>query len=203
MSGRKRKNPLETLIVDAIEAADGDELSVGDLLDTFGTRSFGPLIAVIAFIDITPVAAIPFLPMLLAALILLISVQLLFGKTHPWVPAAIRNRTVRTERIETARDSMSKWLKRIDRLITPRLEWAANDRAQWLAALCVSILAIVMGAPPLELIPYATAVPAAVILLFGLGLTARDGLLMLLGFAGTGIAIWLAAGWIFGGGNGG
>ncbi len=202
MTDDRTENPLEDLIDDAIDAADGDTLSVGDLLDAFGTRSFGPVIAMLALIDITPIGAVPFLPMLLAALILLISVQLLFGKTHPWIPAAIRERTVETDRVEQARRKSSKWLRRIDRVVTPRLQWATGGTAQWLAAVCVCLLALVMGAPPLELIPYATAVPAAVILLFGLGLMARDGLLMLMGFAGTGIALWVSYSWIFAAGNG-
>ena len=47
---------------------------------------------------------------------------------------------------------------------------------------------------PLEAVPFAVAIPAVGITLFGIGLTARDGLVMLCGFTASAVAaigIWL------------
>lgn len=191
------QNPLKSLLDGAVQAADGDKLKLGDILDAFGTRSFGPVIAVLAMISISPIGAIPFLPMLFAALILLIAVQLPFGRKRPWIPEIMRDIGFKREKVERFRRTSAKWLDRIDRLFKPRWSWAAGQAAQYLAAIAVALLAIIMAAPPLEAIPYATSIPASAILMFGLGLTARDGLWMLVGFIMTLVALVVSYSWIF------
>ena len=52
-----------------IDAADGDELRVEDLLEAYGTRSFGPLIAILGLIALSPIGAVPGIPALLGLLI--------------------------------------------------------------------------------------------------------------------------------------
>ena len=195
--------PLESLLDKAIDSADGDKLRVGEILDAYGSRSFGPVIAILALIVCSPIGGIPFLPMIFAALILLIAVQLLVGRKHPWVPDAIKGIGVDIEKAKSFRKKAGGTLDKVDALISPRLEWAAGDMAQYAAMICVCFLCLIMAAPPLELIPFAVAVPGAAILLFGLGLTAKDGLLMILGFAATAAAAWLGYSWIFGGKEGG
>ncbi|MHB9880462.1 exopolysaccharide biosynthesis protein [Pacificimonas sp. ICDLI1SI03] len=191
----RQQHPLESLLDEAIKCAKDGKLSVGDLLSAYGTRGFGPVIATLALITIL-IGAIPFLPMVIAAVILLMSVQLLFGKKQPWVPGAIAQRSIDVDHAKNVRDKSAKWLRRVDRLVKPRLEWAAGGVAQWFSAFCVSALALVMGAPPLEAIPFAVDVPALPILIFGIGLTARDGLFMLVGFALSAIAAYLCWLWL-------
>ena len=65
----ERERPLQTLLDEAIDAADGDELRVEDLLEAYGTRSFGPLIAILGLIALSPIGAVPGIPALLGLLI--------------------------------------------------------------------------------------------------------------------------------------
>ena len=90
MTDDREHKPLETLLDEAIDAADGDEMKLGDILEAFGSRSFGPVIAILAIIVISPIGAVPFLPTLFAALILLIALQLLAGRSSPWVPDFVK-----------------------------------------------------------------------------------------------------------------
>lgn len=185
-AGKERAGdaPLEELFDRAIDSAEDGKVTVGSLLDHFGSRSFGPLLALFALIAIVPpVGAIPGVPTAMAVLIVLLSIQLLFGKTHPWVPHRLQKMGFAVEKVEKARDRSGKWLARIDRLIGPRLQWATRGAAQPLAAFATTLVALLM--PPLELLPMAAMLPAAAVLLFGLGMMARDGLLMLLGFTAT------------------
>jgi len=48
--------------------------------------------------------------------------------------------------------------------------------------------------PPLELIPFASSGPFAAIGLIGIGLTTRDGLLVLLGLLMAAVSAYLASG---------
>lgn len=197
VSRKEREEPLETLLDEAIAEADGEKMRIQDLFAAYGTRSFGPLIAILGLIAASPIGAIPGLPAALGVLISLMSVQLLAGRKDPWVPDRIKHLGVKRKKAEDFRENYDKWLSRIDNFISPRLEWAAGPTAQWLAAFFCIGLSVLMV--PLEAIPFAVSVPAAAIMMFGLGLTSRDGLLMLLGFAITAASIYLTFTWLGGG----
>jgi hypothetical protein len=175
---------LEDLLDEAIDSAKDGDVTVGSLLDAFGNRSFGPLIALFALIAILPpISGVPGVPTTMAVLTILVAVQAVFGAQHPWVPRLLRRRGVAVEKVEKARDTSRTWLERIDTLIGPRLSWAAGPTGQRIAAVCAVLAALAM--PPLELLPFAAAAPASAILTLGLGLTARDGLLLLIGYVAT------------------
>ena len=78
-------------------AAKGDKVRVGDVLDDFGGRSFGPFIMLPALLEITPVGGIPGVPSFLAAIVALIAVQLLLGKDHVWMPQWLQDRAVESK----------------------------------------------------------------------------------------------------------
>ena len=190
--GSDGEHPLKGLLDDAIDSAEDGRVSIGTLLDAFGSRGFGPIISIFALIAATPpIGGIPGVPTTMGLLTLLVAVQLLFGSQHPWVPQFIQKRGVKKEKLEKARKKASSVLGKIDALVGPRLKFATTGPAEWLAALCCVLLGLTM--PPLELLPFAAALPAAAILMFGLGLTARDGLLMLIGFAATGGTAYVIA----------
>jgi hypothetical protein len=188
----EEEHPLEALLDEAVDSAEDGKVTIGSLLDAFGSRSFGSLVALFALIAIVPpVGAIPGVPTGMGVLIVLIAGQMLFGAKHPWIPQFLQKRGFRKEKVEKARDKAGKWARRIDKLIGPRLSWAAEGAAERIAAGCIVLVAALM--PPLELLPLAAALPASAVLLFGLGLMARDGVLMLLGFTATAAVVGIAA----------
>jgi len=68
-------------------------------------------------------------------------------------------------------------VKFVDSLIRPRCQWLFGEySARIVAAVCCVIAATM---PPLELVPFLAFVPAFAIALFGLGLSAKDGLLVM------------------------
>ena len=183
-----RSDPLENVLETAIGEGGDGTISVGDLLDTFGHRSFGPVITLLGLLVVLPpLGGIPGLPAIVGVIILLFSTQTLLGADHIWMPSLIRDQSLEASRLEDAEDRVKPWLERIDRLITERLAWATGTVATYLAAIAVSLLALLMI--PLELAPFAVAAPGVAIVLFGLALVARDGALMLAGFATTAAAL--------------
>ncbi|WP_448658188.1 exopolysaccharide biosynthesis protein [Sphingomonas sp. CJ99] len=185
-------NPIEDLLDEAVDSAEDGKVTIGSLLDSFGNRSFGPLVSLFALIAIIPpVGGIPGVPTTMGVLIVLIAAQMLFGAKHPWVPKFLKELGVDQEKVEKTRDKAGKWAKRIDKLIGPRLSSLAGEAGQRIAAGCMVLTAAFM--PPLELLPFAAALPAGAVLLFGLGIMARDGLLILFGYLLTAGVIGVAA----------
>lgn len=199
-----RQDPLENVLERAIADSDGKEkVTIGELLDLFGDRSFGPLLSLLGLIVVLPpIGAIPVLPAVVGVAILLLSVQIVFGAEHVWMPGFIENRSIERDKLLTADDKAHPWLARIDRLITERLTWATGPISTRLAGVMTTLLGLALV--PLELVPFAVALAGWPITLFGLALMARDGALMLAGFTFTAVAlvgtiIWVpwgqVAGW--------
>ncbi|KCZ65568.1 hypothetical protein L53_15350 [Hyphomonas sp. L-53-1-40] len=183
-----QSDPLENVLETAIEEGGEGTISVGDLLNMFGHRSFGPIITLLGLLVVLPpLGGIPGLPAVIGVIILLFSIQILFGADHIWMPSFVEKRSIETSKLKEAEDKVKPWLERIDRMITERLAWATGSVATYLAAVAVSLLAMLMI--PLELVPFAVAAPGVAIVLFGLALVAKDGALMLAGFAATAAAL--------------
>ncbi len=181
-------HPLESVFETALNETDGDEVSVGELMDRFGHRSVGPFFLVMGLITVVPpLGGIPGLPAIVGLIILLFSVQMLFGMDHVWLPAKVEEMALSKDKIGTAHDKLSGVLGEIDRFVTHRLEWAAGGAARYAAAVLVSLMALALI--PLELVPFAVAIPGIAISLIGLGLMAKDGAVMLFAFAVAAAAI--------------
>ncbi len=173
----------------------GDEVRVQTILEAFTGRVFGPLLLIPALVVLVPpLGAIPAVPTTMGVLVVLVAGQSLWGRSHPWLPRVLLRRSLPTERLHRALDRIEWWSRWIDRLIKPRLRWlVTGGMKRGIALICV-LLACAL--PPLELIPFAAAVPGAGLFCLGLAITAEDGLLGLCGIVAAlgaaGILLWAA-----------
>lgn len=198
----KLENGALTEVVDELEAASegGGTVSVGHLIDALGERGYGPALAILPLIELTPIGGIPGFPTLLALTVGLITVRLLMGYRHFRAPDWLRRRELNSERVFKSVHWPKPISERIDGQLRERLSRFAGPTAR--KAACIVILGILLLVPPLEVIPFATSAPMIAISVFGLGLLYRDGLLMLLGFAGAAVATWVAVDMLLLGGGG-
>ena len=184
--------PLERLVADAADAGEGAQVTLGELVDDFGSRGFGSLIVLFALIaTLPPMGGIPGVPTTMGVLIFLIAAQMALGRNEPWVPGWLAKRGVSREKVRKTRDRARGYLAKVDRLIGPRLEWVTTAVFRRVAAAVICVLALLM--PPLELLPFAVALPGAMIALLGLAIVASDGLLMIAGLIGAAAALYLGA----------
>lgn len=169
-----------TGVLDSMDdKAEGDKLTLGAILDAFGSRGYGPLLLAAALIELMPTGGIPGIPTLVALLVIVFSGQLVFGRATPWMPKKLRNKGFNREKFQKARDKVKPVTTKIDRLIKPRLSPLISPfAARVVGAICI-LLALTM--PPLEVVPFAGYIPAAAIALLAVGLSAKDGLIVLVG----------------------
>lgn len=182
-----------------------DKVSIEDIVGAFGSRSYGPVLLVPALIGVSPVGGIPVVPTILALTLFLIAVQLVFGKDHLWLPGVLKNRSVEGEKLANAAEDMEGVGKWMDKLFRGRLKIFTGPTAGRIAAGIIALLC--MSVPPLEFLPFAVVLPMAVIAAFGIALTVRDGVLMLIAFLGSGVAFYILVTQVLlgssGGGSGG
>lgn len=71
-------------------ACSGSTVSIDDVLDEIGHRSFAPAILVPALLLVSPISGIPGLPTIGSIVILFFTLQALFGVESLWLPRFIR-----------------------------------------------------------------------------------------------------------------
>jgi len=167
-------------------------VSVGDLMDAIGERSFGPLLLVPSLIAVSPVGAIPGLPAITSAVIVLIAAQILLHHEHFWIPGWLSRRSMDAQKMERGLEKFRGVAHFIDHLLLPRLTWLTGGPFFYAIALMCLLIGLVT--PVLELVPLGGIPPNAAVVAFSLAITARDGLWALLAF-GFSIATiaWLVA----------
>lgn len=189
---------LSALLDKLLEAAkqNGSKLSAGELVETIGRRSFGPLLLLGGLLGMTPVSAIPTAPTIIALIVLLIAGQLLFGMKSVWLPRWLSNRSVKATKVEKAVAVARKPAGAVDKVIRPRLLVLTGPVGDRVAALVCVIIALAV--PPLEFLPFVAFIPSLAIATFGLALIARDGLLVAIAFLISAAALGFGAWKLFG-----
>ncbi len=168
-------------------AAARPRVCIGDVLDDFGKRSFGPFILIPPLIELSPIGGIPGLPTFLALVIALTAAQLFLGKDHVWMPQFIQQRSISSRRLHKAVTKLRGIAHWLDERSHGRLK--PLTEGVWIKAAAIVIVALCCTVPPLEFIPFASSAPMLAIAAFGLALTVRDGVLMLIALALAGTAV--------------
>lgn len=165
-----------------------DHVHVGDILDTFGRQAFGPLILIPAVLLTLPTGVLPGVPLVLGAFIAVICLEIVFGSHQPTIPRLFGRMKMSRASVVRAREKAARPIAFIDRLIRPRLTvLVGHPFIEVIAVICIGLCLLLL---PLEFVPFATALPGSVLILLGLAITARDGLIAALGMTGAGGAVW-------------
>jgi len=172
-------------LIDGFAAGDPDEvLRLGDLLKDFGPAAFGLLLFIgvlPAFIPIPGVGGAVGGPM-----VVLVGVQLLLGLRKVWLPAFLARRGPHRSAMVRFRQRMAPWLRRLEKLVRPRMGGLVDNRvALSFTGLLLILLGILLALP----IPFTNYVFGFLLLLFALALLERDGALLLVAWIAGGIAV--------------
>jgi hypothetical protein len=161
--------------------ADGDSLSVRDVVEGMGRASLLPLLLVPALVVVSPLSGIPLLSSICGLTIAIVATQLFFGAGSLWLPGWIMRRSVNARRMNRALDRIqpvARWLdahahSRLSALVVPPI----NLVPRLACILCG------LSMPFLELVPFSSSILASAVVLIVLGFLARDGLYTLAGLA--------------------
>ena len=169
-TGRRRMSELLRSLASTWPA---ERLSLGDLEEALGDRSFGVLLLILSIPALVPgVASIAAIPLVL------LGAQLCLGHDTPWMPGFIRRRSMATRDFARVVRRVVPFIERVERFLRPRpsvMMAPMGERA--IGALC-ALLAVVLPVP----LPGGNAIVVLPIMVLALGLIARDGRVALGGF---------------------
>ena len=187
-----------------VEGHGPERLTFSELAAQLHSRAWGGLLLIFAAINVLPLP--PGTSVFFAIPLLIVSAQMVVGRTSPWFPARIDRRGVTKKLLRRLIDKI-RWLEvRVDRIFKPRLPGLTGPAASRVVGLICFFLALLAAIP----IPLFHVAPAAAIMLFGLGLIYRDGALIIVAsvaavlsvvvdvvIIGTGVAaLSYVAGWL-------
>lgn len=176
--------------IDTDNRANGSgSITLKDVLKQFGRRAYGPLLLIIGLISISPAALIPGSTTVFATLTLLIALQLLFHRDHPWMPGFALRMKLSEEKLGKFIRFCRPATKLIDKIIRPRFTFLSEP--PWVIVVALMVVFAALITYPLSFIPIAPLLPGLAVSAFGLGLTARDGLLLAIGTGIMGVAGWI------------
>jgi hypothetical protein len=158
----------------------GSEVSVEEIAEALNNRGFGSTLMVPALIAFLPTGAIPGVPALCAAMIGLVSVQIIAGRHYPWIPKSLRKLTLKRRKLVSAISTATPHTRVIDRILKPRLVFCTHPVAQKIAgAMCLVLAGVMLAVGFIPFVPAALALP---VMFFALGMAAKDGLMTIAGF---------------------
>lgn len=170
-------------------------LTLGEILDSVGRRSYGPLLLVIGLFAISPATVVPGMTWFAATLTLLVAGQMALGRPTIWLPKKALEAELPRNAVASGIEKGRGFAKAVDKLLKPRLTFLSKPPfVNLVAVLCIFAALITF---PLGLIPFAPLAPGLAVVFFGLGMVARDGLWLALGTAAMAGAFLLAKPLIF------
>lgn len=153
-------------------------IALGDIVAELADRGYGLLLLLFALPNCIPVY-LPGLSAVFGLPMAVIAAQMIVGRDRPWLPKALLDRSITHADYDRLIGRATPYLAKVERVLRPRLLPLVDETAQRIVGFLCLCQALLLPLPiPLTNIPLAIPV-----VLLGLGLVARDGLLVLIGAA--------------------
>lgn len=172
--------------------SEGGDVSLEEIVDALGRRSFGPLLLVAGLITLAPlIGDIPGMPTLMGLLVLLVAVQLLLNRKYFWLPQWLLKRSFSYDKFCKALEWIRPVARFLDRWLRPRLTGLVQGVGSRVIAVVCILIALAM--PLMEVVPFSANGAGAALTALGLALVIQDGLLALIAF----LLIGATSGFVF------
>jgi len=183
-------------ILDVLDALskERERVSLGEIVESFGNRSYGPVLMIPLLVDWSPIGGVPGVQSFLALTAAIVAAQMMVGRQHLWLPGFVARRGISGEKLAKATVRLRGVARFMDRHFHGRLK--PLTRAPFSRIAAGIVIAICLAVPPLDLIPFGGSGPMLAIAMFGLAILVRDGLLMIVALAlsagavALGLSLW-------------
>ena len=179
-------HPVRNVVQRLGALSDRKTITLGELVEAFGSASFVPALMVPALLVVSPLSGIPVFSSVCGLTIALIALQMVLSRRFLWLPGWIRRRRLKGGQLGSAVRRLTKLADWLDRHSRARLrvlvEMPGGLVPRIAAALCGAAM------PFLELVPFSSSILGTAVLLFSVSFLARDGLYVLAGLIVMAIA---------------
>lgn len=153
-----------------IEQSKEPGITLRALTGRLGDRTFGMLLVLISIFNV-----LPFVSFIGGLLIATLGVQMVLGRTVAWLPSLILDRPLPHESVQKLLKIFEPRVKSIERYIHPRFQCTEAPIVDQINGIIIFLLGLIISLP----FPFTNIGPAFIVIIMGLGLLERDGLLQI------------------------
>lgn len=162
-----------------------EKVTLADILNLSGERTFGFLFVLLSLPSALPIPApgysIPF-----GVVMFVLAIQLVVGLNRPWLPSSWQSKGFDLKQVQKLIKAGIPWLRRLEIISRPRLTSVCTSYpGRIFLGLMIAFLSVSMMIP----IPGTNTLPAIAIFIMGFGLLDDDGMISL-----TGLTVGILAG---------
>ncbi len=182
--------PTSELLIKLVADGEGDEMTVGALIDGLGGRAFSIILLLLTLPIAVP--GPPGLPVVFGIALLILTAQLWIGRPSPWLPGFLRRRRFSRSALLTTLWKVKPRLSRLEGFCRPRLAKLTGSVGQrWIGAFFFVCALVLTNPVP---IPFSHLPLALALAILSLGFVERDGVIIIIGAVAAlgGIAINLS-----------
>jgi hypothetical protein len=161
-------------------------VSVEDILEALHERGFGFLLLIFSAPMALPFPDPPIVNIILATPMVILTAQQALGRHTIWMPRRLKLLSVSREKVDTVLGALLPWMRRLEKISRPRLDFMTQGFCSRLAGLFGLVMALTACIP----VPLTHTVPSLGIAIMAVGIIMRDGLAVLTG-AAVGM-LWIA-----------
>ena len=190
--------PIVQRLRDAAAAVQGERVSMRAMVQAHGPEAQGTLLLLLAMPCLLPVPGVgTVLGLGMAAL----AVAMWRGQCAPCLPQRVADLELPPHWARRVLQALATAYAMAGRHARPRLSHLAGPHWRSAVSVAVGLMATIVVLP----IPFGNLLPALALILVGLGLVFRDGVAVVLGLVGAGLALCVTAGlvlvaWLWGSG---
>jgi len=169
-------------------AGEGERITFREILTQLRHRAFGFTLLIFALPCSLPMP--PGIPTVCGIAIVIIALNLIAARQRLWLPSAIADKSVARADLQRVVVRMVPYLERLERICRPRLAIVTDTVGKGLVGVVLLMLGAVMILP----IPFVGNMPPGLAAsMIAIGLTERDGLIVLIGMLVSTAAIAVAS----------
>lgn len=183
------------LLEDVIASINEEFVTLRQLLAGMGENGLLLLCGLLSLPFLFPVS-IPGVSTVFGAGIVLIGLAVTLN-TLPWLPKSLGDRKLESAKLRPVLERGVRFLRKIDKFFKPRLSAltavGVMNRLNGLAIIAAGVLLMA----PLGFIPFSNTLPGVAVLLLSMGVSQRDGLIVLGGYVMIGLTVLYFGGLAF------
>ncbi|EGQ8174229.1 exopolysaccharide biosynthesis protein [Vibrio vulnificus] len=165
-----QRSRTSDVIVELINQAQSPGITLRNLTDRLGDRTFGMLLMLIALFNVLPLVSI-----IGGILIATLGVQMILGRRKAWLPSVILDRELPNEKVQAILRTFEPKVRKLEQYIYPRIQYMEAPVVDQVNGCIILLLGLLISLP----FPFTNIAPAFVVMIMGLGLMERDGLLQI------------------------
>ena len=168
--------------------SEGERVTFGEILANLRQRAFGFAMLIFSLPCALPMP--PGIPTVCGAALAIIALNLIVLRRKLWLPRAITDKSIARADLRRVVDRLLPLLERLERICRPRFQIFTMPLARVVVGVVVLVLGLIMVLP-IPLI--GNMPPGAAAAVIAVGITERDGVVVLVGLVGSAVAIVVAS----------